>query len=169
MPTHYVRRLPNTSTRGLLKAFQDCQLALTSSKEGLPKPFRNCFAAAWFFTLACLQEQALDAARIKNPVTIVTGFVPRTGIEPALPCDNQILSLARLPVPPSGHFAPKCSAGCNITLSAEFCQNTIEVFFLVVILFYLQHCFLGNRIDLIHFQITLNRCQDFILYGFNLI
>ena len=28
--------------------------------------------------------------------------VPRTGIEPALPCDNQILSLARLPIPPSG-------------------------------------------------------------------
>ena len=30
--------------------------------------------------------------------------VPRTGIEPALPCDNQILSLARLPIPPSGRF-----------------------------------------------------------------
>jgi len=32
----------------------------------------------------------------------------------------------------------------------------------------LQHCFLGNRIDLIHFQIAFNRFQDFILYGFNL-
>lgn len=31
-------------------------------------------------------------------------FVPRTGIEPALPCENQILSLARLPIPPSGHY-----------------------------------------------------------------
>ena len=102
-------------------------------------------------------------------LTLTLAFVPRTGIEPALPCDNQILSLARLPVPPSGHFAPRCSAGCNITLSAEFCQNTIEVFFLVVILFYLQHCFLGNRIDLIHFQIVFNRFQDFILYSFNLI
>ena len=30
------------------------------------------------------------------------GNVPRTGIEPALPYDNQILSLARLPIPPSG-------------------------------------------------------------------
>ena len=30
--------------------------------------------------------------------------VPRTGIEPALPCDNQILSLARLPIPPSRPF-----------------------------------------------------------------
>ncbi len=38
--------------------------------------------------------------------------VPRTGIEPALPCDNQILSLARLPIPPSGHF----ELGCNITV-----------------------------------------------------
>ena len=31
-----------------------------------------------------------------------SNFVPRTGIEPALPFDNKILSLARLPVPPSG-------------------------------------------------------------------
>ena len=33
-------------------------------------------------------------------------FVPGTGIEPALPCDNQILSLARLPIPPSGRLFP---------------------------------------------------------------
>lgn len=31
-----------------------------------------------------------------------SSFVPGTGIEPALPCENQILSLARLPIPPSG-------------------------------------------------------------------
>src|SRR5579871_1117433 len=31
-------------------------------------------------------------------------FVPRTGIEPAHPCEYQILSLTRLPVPPSGHL-----------------------------------------------------------------
>ena len=40
-------------------------------------------------------------------LTLTTPFtfcVPRTGIEPALPCDNQILSLARLPIPPSGLF-----------------------------------------------------------------
>ena len=35
----------------------------------------------------------------------LSSVVPGTGIEPALPCDNQILSLARLPVPPSGQFA----------------------------------------------------------------
>ena len=29
-------------------------------------------------------------------------FVPRTGIEPAHPCGHQILSLTRLPIPPSG-------------------------------------------------------------------
>ena len=34
----------------------------------------------------------------------LSSVVPRTGIEPALPCDNQILSLARLPIPPSGQF-----------------------------------------------------------------
>ena len=31
-------------------------------------------------------------------------LVPRTGIEPAHPCEYQILSLARLPIPPSGLF-----------------------------------------------------------------
>ena len=38
-----------------------------------------------------------------------SSLVPRTGIEPALPCDNQILSLARLPIPPSGLFSSKHS------------------------------------------------------------
>jgi site-specific DNA recombinase len=37
--------------------------------------------------------------------------VPRTGIEPALPCDNQILSLARLPIPPSGPFVRRHDSG----------------------------------------------------------
>jgi hypothetical protein len=39
---------------------------------------------------------------IKKPPTR-GGFVPRTGIEPAHPCEYKILSLARLPIPPSGH------------------------------------------------------------------
>jgi hypothetical protein len=40
----------------------------------------------------------------KRPEFPVVLVVPGTGIEPALPCGNQILSLARLPIPPSGHF-----------------------------------------------------------------
>ena len=44
----------------------------------------------------------------KNPKKGVK--VPRTGIEPALSCENQILSLARLPIPPSGHLAYKREA-----------------------------------------------------------
>ena len=62
----------------------------------------KCFAFRWVFICVRVCEQAHTASINKNPVTFVTGFVPRTGIEPALPCDNQILSLARLPVPPSG-------------------------------------------------------------------
>ena len=38
-------------------------------------------------------------------------FVPETGIEPAHPCERQILSLLRLPIPPPG------LRGCNITTS----------------------------------------------------
>lgn len=46
----------------------------------------------------------LDARKNRKEFDIsnLSGKVPGTGIEPALPCDNQILSLARLPVPPSG-------------------------------------------------------------------
>lgn len=60
----------------------------------------------------------------KTPETLcLQGFrvffrVPRTGIEPALPCENQILSLARLPIPPSG------LKECNIT--------TKELYFKIV-------------------------------------
>ena len=30
-------------------------------------------------------------------------MVPAEGLEPTLPCENQILSLARLPIPPRRH------------------------------------------------------------------
>ena len=50
--------------------------------------------------------------------------VPRTGIEPALPCDNQILSLARLPIPPSGLFS--LMHECNLLrqgINRDLCHN----------------------------------------------
>jgi hypothetical protein len=34
-------------------------------------------------------------------------LVPQEGIEPPLPYENQILNLARLPVPPLGHTGAK--------------------------------------------------------------
>jgi hypothetical protein len=30
-------------------------------------------------------------------------LVPERGLEPPLPCENQVLNLARLPIPPFGH------------------------------------------------------------------
>ncbi len=44
--------------------------------------------------------KALKLRRIKAFIL----SVPRTGIEPAHPCERQILSLLRLPIPPSGHL-----------------------------------------------------------------
>jgi hypothetical protein len=35
-------------------------------------------------------------------------IVPGTGIEPAHPCERQILSLLRLPIPPPGRQGCKC-------------------------------------------------------------
>ncbi len=54
---------------------------------------------------------------IKKPLE-KSGVVPRTGIEPALPCDNQILSLARLPIPPSRQIMV-----CNISSTSEIDQK----------------------------------------------
>jgi hypothetical protein len=63
----------------------------------------------------------------KTP-TFVGAFVPGTGIEPALPCDNQILSLTRLPVPPSGQRWNEAAekAGRNITDLGLTGQNSVS-------------------------------------------
>jgi hypothetical protein len=60
----------------------------------------EAFAGHFYFSEI---SSKLESLPNKNaPTLCVEAFVPRTGIEPALPCDNQILSLARLPIPPSG-------------------------------------------------------------------
>ena len=57
----------------------------------------------------------LDALKQEKvgDISDLSAFVPRTGIEPALPFENKILSLARLPVPPSGHYISFTIAGCK--------------------------------------------------------
>lgn len=44
----------------------------------------------------------IKKAHFREPSFTLVVRVPRTGIEPALPFENKILSLARLPIPPSG-------------------------------------------------------------------
>ena len=42
----------------------------------------------------------------KKPIRLRRLFydlVPERGLEPPLPCENQVLNLARLPIPPFGH------------------------------------------------------------------
>ena len=51
------------------------------------------------------------------PTRLLFYTVPGTGIEPAHPCERQILSLLRLPIPPSGHNPDCYREGCNITYS----------------------------------------------------
>jgi hypothetical protein len=41
-------------------------------------------------------------------------LVPERGLEPPLPCENQVLNLARLPIPPFGH----CAARAHLKLHA---------------------------------------------------
>ena len=60
----------------------------------------------------------------KNLHDLFFNQVPGTGIEPAHPCERQILSLLRLPIPPSGlnfgkqyyafhPISPKCVLGIS--------------------------------------------------------
>jgi site-specific DNA recombinase len=59
----------------------------------------SLFAAIPLLVGDSLENKKADSSKNR----LQSSNVPRTGIEPALPCDNQILSLARLPIPPSGH------------------------------------------------------------------
>ncbi len=63
---------------------------------------RAAEGVAVFFRAQPFTNEFAAVSRKKKPTLACRVFVPRTGIEPALPCDNQILSLARLPIPPSG-------------------------------------------------------------------
>ena len=64
------------------------------------------------------KKKALITSAIK---AFNLSLVPTKGIEPSHPCEWQILSLLRLPIPPHGHFKIYQSyidicSGCNITL-----------------------------------------------------
>ena len=60
-----------------------------------------------------------------------TEVVPTKGIEPSLSCENQILSLARLPIPPHG-----LKVECNNTLPYQFSQTVIGSTFLYEKIYY---------------------------------
>ena len=51
--------------------------------------------------------QNKKALKVNTNKAFICKYVPRTGIEPAHPCERQILSLMRLPIPPSGQIQLK--------------------------------------------------------------
>jgi saccharopine dehydrogenase (NAD+, L-lysine-forming) len=61
--------------------------------------------------------------------------VPGTGIEPAHPCEYQILSLTRLPIPPSGLNRKKAviKIGRNITYLGDLVQNEVKTSIFIVL------------------------------------
>ena len=61
-------------------------------------------------------------------------FVPTKGIEPSLPCENQILSLARLPIPPHG---PEFGNIWGAMIRSEIKSSKSS--------FYSQHFFFGKK------------------------
>ena len=80
--------------------------------------FNNMFIVPAFGKILCEVQQRYSAIksplystlRNKKPLKVkaVKGFnlflVPTKGIEPSHPCEWQILSLLRLPIPPHGQF-----------------------------------------------------------------
>src|SRR5712691_3913661 len=69
--------------------------------------------SVWLFALkSCLstaggtQRRCVRCARQSASPSLPThwgSLVPERGLEPPLPCENQLLKLARLPIPPLGH------------------------------------------------------------------
>ncbi len=75
-----------------------------------------------------MSENKKAATFIRNCLVIK---VPGGGIEPPLTCVNQILSLARLPIPPSGHILNWWDAKVNNS-------SCIKQYSFIVILLFLQ-------------------------------
>jgi hypothetical protein len=50
--------------------------------------------------------------------------VPERGLEPPLPCENQVLNLARLPVPPFGHCFDSTLFALLSATNASPCRNS---------------------------------------------
>ena len=57
------------------------------------------------------------------------GAVPGTGIEPAHPCERQILSLLRLPIPPPGPEKKKLPLGLQYYGFPANCWRIVFKFF----------------------------------------
>ena len=60
-----------------------------------------------FYKLSVVKLELIECffENKKGNLMIAFAVVPETGIEPAHPCERQILSLLRLPIPPPGHGA----------------------------------------------------------------
>ena len=61
---------------------------------------QNKFAAAEGFEPSTLASKVLRSIQLRY----AANNVPQEGLEPSHPRGHQILSLARLPIPPSGHM-----------------------------------------------------------------
>ena len=70
-------------------------------------------------------KQIRDAGGIWQRISALILMVPERGLEPPLPCENQVLNLARLPVPPFGHcFDSTLFAPLSATNAIQLIQLT---------------------------------------------
>ncbi len=99
-----VENLPKYFTRADLKAKQQLIGSVCPEKLIFENKAYRTNRINEVLALICSTDK--DSSGSKKRLAPVFGSqsnqVPGTGIEPALPCGNQILSLTRLPVPPSG-------------------------------------------------------------------
>ena len=73
-----------------------------NKKDGLVRTVKTNSLFEAIVPLQRFIEEKEKGNLVKN--CLQSCLVPRTGIEPAHPCERQILSLLRLPIPPSGRF-----------------------------------------------------------------
>jgi hypothetical protein len=75
---------------------------------------------------ACAGDEWADYAEMQE----FSKLVPERGLEPPLPCENQVLNLARLPVPPFGHkcfIAKQFHCARRLLLCQRVAENTSNV------------------------------------------
>src|SRR3984957_17664705 len=63
-----------------------------------------CLASGDFSAKREGAAASADGRRVEKKEETGVILVPERGLEPPLPCENQLLKLARLPIPPFGHY-----------------------------------------------------------------
>ena len=107
--TQLLRNLPEYYTSAALPVKQKLIGSLLAEKLVFEKTAFRTINLNEVVSLICRTGERSDGTKKKGSTKNVepSTVVPRKGIEPSHPCEWQILSLLRLPIPPPGQVSPQ--------------------------------------------------------------